>query len=224
LPVSHDEVVYGKKSLIEKMPGDSWHKFANLRLFFAYMFGHPGKKLNFMTNDIAQYNEWNSDTSLDWNILENDLNKKLNLYFKDISEIYRKYRSLFEIDFEINGFEWIDFSDIEHSIISFIRISEDKKDIMLFTFNMTPVMRENYSFGVPEQGFYKEILNSDASEYGGSGTGNMGGVYSEEIPRFERQYSVRITLPPLGANIFHYVKETLLDENAIEIIKMKKER
>lgn len=202
LPISHDEVVHGKKSLIEKMPGDLWQKFANLRLFFVFMFGHPGKKLNFMGNEFAHYDEWDSEKSLEWRYIELDYNKKLNLFFKDLSNLYKKHRAFYEVDFKNKGFRWIDFSDAEGSVISFIRASEDKKEILLFTFNMTPVVREGYIFGVPEEGFYKEILNSDAVEYGGSGTGNLGGVNSMSVPRFDWQYSIMITLPPLAGNVF----------------------
>ena len=208
LPISHDEVVHGKKSLLEKMPGDKWQKFANLRLFFVLMFGHPGKKLNFMGNDIAQYNEWNPEISLDWHVLENDFNKKLNLFFKDINNIYKKHPSLHEIDFQSDGFQWIDFSDSDNSVVSFIRRSINKKEILLFAFNLTPVPRPDYLFGVPEPGYYKEILNSDAKEYGGSGKGNFGGLYSKPTPRFDYSDSITITLPPLSAIIFkHYAKK-----------------
>lgn len=208
LPISHDEVVHGKKSLLEKMPGDQWQKFANLRSFFVLMFGHPGKKLNFMGNDIAQYNEWNPETSLDWSVLKNDLNKKLNLFFKDLNNIYKNHPSLHEIDFQSDGFQWIDFSDSDNSVVSFIRKSINEKEILLFAFNLTPVPRPDYLFGVPKTGYYKEILNSDAMEYGGSGKGNFGGVYSKPNQRFDYSDSITITLPPLSAIIFkHYAKK-----------------
>jgi 1,4-alpha-glucan branching enzyme len=207
LPVSHDEVVHGKHSLFDKMPGDTWQKFANLRLFFAFMFGHPGKKLNFMGNDIAQYNEWNCDASLDWNLLDNDFNKKLNLLVSDLNRIYRDYKALYEVDFKGSGFQWIDFSDAENSVISFMRKSEDEKQFLIFTFNFTPVIRESYLFGVPFEGYYREIFNSDALEYGGSGVGNNGGMHSSPEKRFTSDNSIRVNLPPLGANIFLFEKE-----------------
>ncbi|MDD5362201.1 MAG: 1,4-alpha-glucan branching protein GlgB [Ignavibacteria bacterium] len=207
LPVSHDEVVHGKHSLFDKMPGDTWQKFANLRLFFAFMFGHPGKKLNFMGNDIAQYNEWNCDASLDWNLLDNDFNKKLNLLVSDLNRIYRDYKSLHDVDFKGSGFQWVDFSDSENSVISFMRKSEDEKQFLIFTFNFTPVIREAYIFGVPFEGYYREIFNSDALEYGGSGVGNNGGMHSSPEKRFTSDNSIRVNLPPLGANIFLYEKE-----------------
>ncbi len=206
LPVSHDEVVHGKRTLVEKMPGDNWQKFANARLFLGFMFGHPGKKLNFMTTDIGQYNEWNCDVSLDWNVLDNELNKKFSLFVKDINRLYAEHRALFEIDFDYKGFEWIDFSDTVSSIVSFFRVSEDWNDIVLFMFNMTPVVRELYTFGVPKAGYYKEILNSDAEIYGGSGKGNMGGVKSERISCNRRENSIKVTLPPLAVVVFKWEK------------------
>lgn len=206
LPVSHDEVVHGKRSLIEKMPGDAWQKFANARVFMGFMFGHPGKKLNFMTSDIGQYNEWNCDVSIDWNVLDNELNKKFNLYVKDINRVYNENRALFEVDFDHAGFQWIDFSDAVSSILAFYRTSEDGNDIILFAFNMTPVPRENYGFGVPKPGFYKEILNSDAEIYGGSGKGNLGGVQSVRERSNQWENTIKITLPPLAVVVFKLEK------------------
>lgn len=208
LPISHDEVVHGKKSLLEKMPGDTWQKFANLRLFLGFMFGHPGKKLNFMTTDIAQYNEWNSEQSMEWNLLEMvDMNQKLNRYANDLNHLYSLHPALYEIDFEPDGFHWIDFSDALNSVLSFYRISKDKKQILLFTFNMTPTVRENYTIGAPKAGFWKEILNSDADIYGGSGIGNMGGKQSEPIESKTWKNSIKVTLPPLAVNVFEWQNE-----------------
>jgi 1,4-alpha-glucan branching enzyme len=184
------------------MPGDTWQKFANVRLFLGFMFGHPGKKLNFMTNDIGQYNEWNSDVSIDWGILENDLNRKLNLYMKDLNRLYKEYRAFYEVDFEYYGFRWIDFSDAANSILAFVRISSDARQILLFTFNMTPVIRKNYRFGVPHPGYYREILNSDSEIYGGSGVGNLGGINSQQGKCHEFEDYIDVTLPPLGVNIY----------------------
>lgn len=208
LPISHDEVVHGKRSLIDKMPGDQWQKFANLRLFFGFMYGHPGKKLNFMGNDFAQFREWNCEWQLDWELFENDYNKKLNLYFKDLQKLYLAHKEFWEIDFESRGFNWIDFSDAEQSVLSFIRYSNDKKDFLVFTCNMTPVLRENYLIGVPKAGFYKEIFNSDAEIYGGSGKGNLGGVDSFKEKRFHYDNTLKLTLPPLAINIFKWEKQT----------------
>lgn len=202
LPVSHDEVVHGKRSLIEKMPGDSWRKFANMRLFLGFMFAHPGKKLNFMTSDIAQYNEWYSEKEMDWHVMDIELNKKLNLYFKDLNNLYKSYRAFFEVDFESRGFQWLDFSDAANSIIGFIRTSEDGKQILMFTFNMTPVERPDYTFGVPKAGFYKEIFNSDAEIYSGSGKGNLGGKKAVKKKHQQWEYKIKVTLPPLGMNVF----------------------
>ena len=204
LPVSHDEVVHGKRSHYDKMPGDTWQKFANVRLFLGFMFGQPGKKLNFMTNDIGQYNEWNSDVSIDWGLLENDLNRKLNLFMKDLNNLYRKHRALYEIDFEYYGFRWIDFSDAASSILAFYRISADGKQIILFTFNMTPVVRYKYRFGVPKPGYYKEIMNSNSEIYGGSGIGNLGGINAQHGRCHEFGDFIEVTLPPLAANLYEW--------------------
>ncbi|MCX7877562.1 MAG: 1,4-alpha-glucan branching protein GlgB [Ignavibacteria bacterium] len=208
LPVSHDEVVHGKKSLIEKMPGDQWQKFANLRLFLGFMFAHPGKKLNFMTTDIAQFNEWNSESSIEWETLEtNELNRKLNKYFLDLNHLYRKNKAFHELDFTSDGFMWIDFSDSLNSVLSFCRFSRNRKQILLFTFNMTPKPRYDYPVGVPEHGFWKEIFNSDAEIYGGSSLGNLGGKHSEEIPLNDWNYSLKLTLPPLAVNVYELIKD-----------------
>lgn len=207
LPISHDEVVHGKKSLLEKMPGDNWQKFANLRLFLGFMAGHPGKKLNFMTTDIAQYNEWNCDESVEWGLLELDLNKKLNLFVKDINKLYKKHKSLYEVDFNSTGFLWLDFTNALQSVLAFIRVSTDRKEILLFTFNMTPTVRNDYQLGVPEAGYWKEILNSDAEVYGGSGVGNMGQKQSEPTPYKDWQHSIKVTLPPLAVNVYKWEKD-----------------
>ena len=214
LPLSHDEVVHLKKSVFGKMPATQmpefsadWQKFANLRLLFGFMFSHPGKKLNFMGNDIAQYSEWNSEGSLQWEVLGNDLNRKFHDYFRELNRIYYDYPAMHEVDFDSRGFQWLDFSDSDNSVIGFARFSSDKKEMLLFTFNMTPVTRENYMFGVPEKGFYKEILNSNAIEFGGNGIGNLGGIHSDDIPRFEFQNSIRVTLPPLAVNVYQFMPE-----------------
>jgi len=207
LPVSHDEVVYGKRSLLSKMPGDNWQKFANARLFLTYMFAHPGKKLSFMTNDTGQWKEWNAQEGLEWNILRHPENEKFHLFVKDLQCIYQKCAPFYQQDFDSHGFEWIDFSDIDQSVISFLRWSRDYKDALIFTFNMTAVPRHFYRIGVPFAGFYKEILNSDAVEYGGSGIGNFGGVPSEDMGWHGRPCSVSLHLPPLGANIYYVKRE-----------------
>lgn len=204
LPVSHDEVVHGKGALLVKMPGDLWQKFANLRLFFGLMFGHPGKKLNFMGNDIGQHNEWNHNSSIDWFVMDYEYNNKLNKFFKDINNLYRNSPAMYEVDFSGEGFQWVDFSDADGSTASFIRRSKNGGEIMLFTFNFTPVPRDNYQIGVPYKGYYREILNSDAKEYGGSGVGNLGGVNTVPHIRFLCNDSLYVNLPPLAVNIYKY--------------------
>ncbi len=206
LPISHDEVVHGKKSLLEKMPGDQWQRFANLRLFLLYMFGHPGKKLNFMSNDIAQYKEWNVNDSLDWFVQDFEMHKKLNYYFKDLNKMYLQNPALYQQDFKSEGFEWVDFSDADSSVISFLRKSENSNEVLLFVLNMTPVLRENYELGVPYYGYYKEILNSDGIEYGGSGKGNSGGVNSNQKTKNQWYHTILLTLPPLGGLVFKVEK------------------
>jgi len=208
LPISHDEVVHGKRSLLEKMPGDDWQKFANLRLFFGYMFGHPGKKLLFMTGDIAQRREWNESRSMDWHLLNYKPHAALNLFVRDLNHLYRENRAFYELDFDPRGFEWIDFTDAEGSTLSFLRWSRDRRQHLLFVFNMTPVPRLNYRIGVPRHGYYKEILNSDSPDYGGSGLGNCGGFDSDRISAHGRPYSLSLTLPPLGVNIFRFEEST----------------
>ncbi len=205
LPISHDEVVHLKRAVIEKMPGDQWQKFANARLLYGFMFAHPGKKLNFMGNDIAQYKEWNSEASLEWEVLDIDYNNKFHYYFRELNRLYKEYPAFHEEDFDSKGFQWLDFSDSDNSVIGFVRYNSDKSKMLLFTFNMTPVVRENYVFGVPAKGFYKEIMNSNAAEYGGNGVGNLGGVHSENVPRFEFFDSIKVTLPPLAMNVYELV-------------------
>ncbi|RME08002.1 MAG: 1,4-alpha-glucan branching protein GlgB, partial [Aquificota bacterium] len=181
LPLSHDEVVHGKGSLINKMPGDYWQKFANLRLLFGYMWTHPGKKLLFMGGEFAQWREWNHEESLDWHLLDYESHKGIQRLVKDLNRLYREEKALHELDCEPEGFEWIDFHDWEKSIISYLRKSSDG-DLVLVVCNFTPVPRFDYRIGVPREGFWKEILNTDSYIYGGSNLGNLGGVYAEDIP------------------------------------------
>ncbi|MDI6714893.1 MAG: 1,4-alpha-glucan branching protein GlgB [Thermodesulfovibrio sp.] len=198
LPLSHDEVVYGKGSLFQKMPGDKWQKLANLKLLYGYMYGHPGKKLLFMGSEFAQINEWNWNWQIEWHLLDDEAHRGVTNFIRDLNSLYKKEKALYEVDFHWNGFEWIDFSDSEQSIISFIRKSQDKKDFLIFVFNLTPVPRFNYRIGVPEEGFYKELLNSDSYIYGGSNLGNNGGVWSQNYSFHGRPYSIELTLPPLA--------------------------
>jgi len=200
LPLSHDEVVHGKGSLITKMPGDEWQKFANLRLMFAHMCSQPGKKLLFMGAEIAQWREWNHDQSLDWNLLNFPMHVALQRWVEDLNRTYRDVPALHELDFDPNGFEWIDCCDTEQSVVSLVRRSQSEPDRMVVVaLNFTPMPRHNYAIGVPRPGRWREILNSDAAIYGGSGQGNMGGVDAAPIRLHGRRWSVNLTIPPLGA-------------------------
>ena len=199
LPLSHDEVVHGKGSLIGKMPGDTWQKFANLRLLFAYMYAQPGKKLLFMGDEFGQEREWTHDLSMDWNLFaENPLHGDLMRWLADLNAAYRRERALHELDWNAQGFEWVDCNDSDQSTISLLRHAQSSDDTLLAVFNFTPVPRQNYRVGVPHFGYWREILNSDAPAYGGGGLGNMGGVEAAPIPFHGRPYSVNLTLPPLS--------------------------
>jgi 1,4-alpha-glucan branching enzyme len=202
LPISHDEVVYGKKSLLSKMPGDEWQKFANVRAFLAYMYAHPGKKLLFMGTEIGDYNEWNHDASVPWDLLQYPVHSGLQRFVRELNHLYRSHPALYEVDFDYRGFEWIDITDIEKSIISFLRRAADPSDCIVFACNFTPVPREHYSVGVPVAGYYREILNSDSAHYGGSNMGNGGGVMSSNFKSHGRPYTISITLPPLAVVAF----------------------
>jgi 1,4-alpha-glucan branching enzyme len=202
LPFSHDEVVYGKGSMIRKMPGDDWQKFANLRLLYGFMFGHPGKKLLFMGDEFGQWSEWNHDASLEWNLLEHPSHAGLRRWVRDLNTLYRGEPLLHTMDFNSAGFEWVDCKDFQRSIISFLRRGGNPSDQLLFVCNFTPVVRQNYRVGVPLEGHWKEILNSDAPLYGGSGQGNFGGLSTVPLPIHGRPFSLNMTLPPLGIVIF----------------------
>ncbi|MCM8808816.1 MAG: 1,4-alpha-glucan branching protein GlgB [Candidatus Omnitrophica bacterium] len=211
LPLSHDEVVYGKKSLLSKMPGDNWQKFANLRLLLTYMYCHPGKKLLFMGGEFGQINEWDYQKELDWYLLEREEHKKTKKFISDLNRLYKEEKAIHEIDFSPEGFEWIDFSDYEKSIISFLRRSIDKDNFIIAIFNFTPIPRFNYRIGVPLKSHYQEIFNSDSNYYGGSNIGNFGIVKVEDIPFHNRPFSISLNLPPLGAIILKpiYSKDSL---------------
>jgi len=202
LPFSHDEVVYGKGSMIRKMPGDDWQKFANLRLLYGFMFGHPGKKLLFMGDEFGQWSEWNHDASLEWNLLEHPSHAGLKRWVRDLNTLYRGEPLLHTMDFNSAGFEWVDCKDFQRSIISFLRRGQNPSDQLLFVCNFTPVVRQNYRVGVPLEGHWKEILNSDAPLYGGSGQGNFGGLSTVPLPIHGRPFSLNMTLPPLGIVVF----------------------
>jgi 1,4-alpha-glucan branching enzyme len=202
LPISHDEVVHGKGSLFSKMPGDEWRQFANVRAFLAYMWGHPGKKLLFMGQDIGQREEWNSSGQIRWELLEFDFHRKLQALVRELNRIYRSSPALYQVDFHYRGFEWVDFHDSANSVIAFLRRAEDPSDFILFCCNFTPVPRESYEFGVPEEGFYEEILNTDSELFGGSNLGNGGLVSSRPVPKHGHPSSIAVTLPPLAVVAF----------------------
>ena len=197
LALSHDEVVYGKGSLLGKMPGDNWQKFANLRLLFGYMWAHPGKKLLFMGGEFGQWREWAHERALDWNLLDERTHAGVQSWVRDLNRAYREHPALHELDFEKSGFEWIDFRDAEASVLAFIRLPRRGAPVLVVC-NFTPVPRTNYILGVPQAGRWREILNSDATGYGGSGMGNFGAVQAAPVPAHGRSHSLALTLPPLA--------------------------
>ncbi len=205
LPFSHDEVVHGKSSLLNKMPGDLWQQFANLRLLYGYMYAHPGKKLMFMGGEFGQRQEWDHDTSLEWHLLEYAPHRGIQNLTADLNTVYRNEPALHQVDFDWHGFEWLDCSDADASVLSFLRRAKDSGDFIAVVSNNTPVLREDYRVGVPELGFYREILNTDSERYGGTNVGNLGGVHAEAIPWGNHPYSINLRLPPLAAVYFkHY--------------------
>ncbi len=202
LPLSHDEVVYGKQSLLSKMPGDEWQKFANLRLLYGFMFGHPGKKHLFMGGEFGQRNEWNHEASLDWHLLRDPMHAGLSRWVRDLNTLYRGDPALHELDCDAAGFEWIDCTDSQRSVLTFLRRSSKSDGLLLFACNFTPVVRQNYRVGVPLDTVWQEILNSDAPLYGGSGQGNWGGLPASPLPVHGRPFSLSMTLPPLAVVVF----------------------
>ena len=202
LVFSHDEVVHGKKSMLDKMPGDRWQKFANLRLAFGYMFAHPGKKLMFQGAEFGQWSEWDESKSIDWHLLEWEDHQQMANYIETLNRVYKKYPAFYELDFDLGGFEWIDFYDWESSIVSFIRRGRNPDNIIVVAANFTPVPRYDYRIGVPIHTDWIEILNSDSEIYGGSNMGNEGGFYSDEVPWQDMNYSLNLTIPPLSLIIF----------------------
>ena len=207
LPLSHDEVVHGKGSLMMRVPGDAWQKAATLRTLFSFMFVHPGKKLLFMGSELGQWHEWNHDDSLDWSLLGQPMHAGLQKFVKDLNHLYQGEASLHQRDFDGSGFEWIDCNDYESSVISLIRHAADPADWLIAVLNWTPVARHDYRIGVPEAGYYAELLNSDAEYYGGSNAGNQGGVNTEDVASHGRPYSLNLTVPPLGAVILKRVEQ-----------------
>jgi 1,4-alpha-glucan branching enzyme len=199
LPFSHDEVVHGKNSLLHKMPGDLWQQFANLRILYAYQYAHPGKKLLFMGQEFGQRQEWSEAHSLDWDLLQWDSHRGIQKLVTDLNHIFSTEPALHEVDFQWQGFEWIDCNDADNSVLSFLRKGKTADDLIVVVTNATPVVREGYIVGVPRAGFYKEILNTDAAYYGGSNVGNAGGQNAAVDPRQGRPFSLCLTLPPLAA-------------------------
>ncbi len=199
LSLSHDEVVHEKRSLLAKMPGDEWQRFANLRLLYGYMYGHPGKKLLFMGGEFAQEREWTHEESLDWPLLGEPRHAGMLQWVRDLNALYREEPALHELDFEPAGFEWIDANDSEQSTVSFLRRGRNTADVIAVVCNFTPVPRHDFHLGVPHGGWWREMLNSDGEMYGGSGMGNRGGAAAEPAPAHDRPYSLRLTLPPLAA-------------------------
>ena len=198
LPFSHDEVVHGKRALIDKMPGDEWQKFANMRLSLGFMWAHPGKQLLFMGCEFGQWREWTESASLDWHLLDRPLHQGLQTWVRDLNRLYRENPALWERDSTHEGFDWIDFNDVENTILSFVRRGNTPGDEVVVVCNFTPVPRHDYRIGVERPGYYRELINSDAGFYGGSNLGNGGGVMTEEVPDHGRPCSLRLTLPPLG--------------------------
>jgi 1,4-alpha-glucan branching enzyme len=196
LPLSHDEVVHGKKSLLYKMPGDEWQRFANLRLLYTMMFTYPGKKLLFMGSEFGQGEEWNESRSLDWYILAYSFHQGVQMAVKDLNHLYRTLPPLYRYDFDSEGFEWIDCHDSAQSVISYLRLNDE--DFVIIVLNFTPIPRTNYRLGVPKAGIYSELFNSDSTYYGGSNMGNDPSILTEDISWMGRPYSISITVPPLA--------------------------
>jgi 1,4-alpha-glucan branching enzyme len=207
LPLSHDEVVHLKRSLLDKMPGETWRRFANLRLLYGFMYGHPGKKLLFMGGEIGQWREWDHDSSLDWHLLANPPHQSLQRWVRDLNRVYCAEPALYERDFDPQGFEWIDCNDRDSCIVSFVRRGRSPADELVFVCNFTPVVRDHYRIGAPRGGGWRELLNSDAVLYGGSGKGNPGPTETQEIPCHGRMQSLDLTLPPLATIILKRDRE-----------------
>ncbi len=207
LPLSHDEVVHGKGSLIGRMPGDEWQRFANLRLMYGYMYTHPGTKLLFMGAEFGQTAEWNHDRSLDWHLLEHNFHKGIYNLMKDLNALYRSERALYFYAFDERGFKWVDYSDHQNSVMVYQRKSDVKEDDLLVVCNFTPEVRSNYRVGVPYRGEWKELFNSDESKYGGSGLLNQGMLFTSPVKYHNFDYSVSINLPPLGITVLKLERE-----------------
>ncbi|MDK9721534.1 MAG: 1,4-alpha-glucan branching protein GlgB [Rhodospirillales bacterium] len=198
LPLSHDEVVHGKGSILSRMPGDRWQRFANLRAYYGFMYGQPGKKLLFMGCEFGQENEWNYQTSLDWHLMGDSMHEGTRRCVADLNRFYRDVPALHELDCDPAGFAWIDCNDRDNSVISWLRKSKGERDVVLLVSNFTPVLRQGYRVGVPRAGFWEEALNTDSAHYGGSNAGNDGGRQAQEIPWHGQSFSLELTLPPLS--------------------------
>ena len=198
LPLSHDEVVHGKGSMIDKMPGDRWQKMANLRCLYAYMWAHPGKKLLFMGCELAQWREWSHERSLDWHLLSERDHAGVQSLVRDLNGVYRNTPALWEVDDSPDGFRWLEANDADRNIVAFARVGATDDELLVCVCNLSPVPRERYRVGLPRSGRWREALNTDADVYGGTNTGNMGVVESEAVPWHEQPNSAELTLPPLG--------------------------
>ena len=198
LPLSHDEVVYGKRSLWDKMPGDYWQKCANLRLLLGYMFAEPGKKLLFMGGEFGQTTEWNHDAQLSWELLEKPEHRGIMNFTRDLNQLYRREPAMYQLDYSFQGFEWVDFRDHDSTVVSFIRRGQAPEDEIVFIFNFTPVPRDGYRLGVPRPGYWREIMNTDSSYYGGSNVGLGGGLLTDPVPSHGKPQSLNLTIPPLA--------------------------
>jgi 1,4-alpha-glucan branching enzyme len=206
LPLSHDEVVYGKHSILGRMPGDEWQRFANLRLLYSYMFTHPGTKLLFQGAEFGQSGEWNFEQSLDWHLLDYDVHQGIQNVIRDLNTLYKNEPALSQKQFSAEGFEWIDYNDSENSVLVYIRRGDKPSDDLVIACNMTPVQKDTYQIGLPKSGNLKEIFNSDAKHYHGTGDFHNKNVTAKAKPWQFRDHSAEISIPPLGLVVFKYVK------------------
>jgi 1,4-alpha-glucan branching enzyme len=197
LPLSHDEVVHGKGSLFNKMPGDRWQKHANLRALYAYMWSHPGKKLLFMGQEFAQEAEWSEERSLDWHLLEDPQHAGIQRLVRDLNRVYKEQPALWQADFEPDGFRWVEANDAAGNVVVFLRLGRDGERLLCAA-NLSPVPRPGYRIGLPSDGRWQEVLNTDSEHYGGSNLGNMGVIQTEQRPWHHQPFSAEVTLPPLG--------------------------
>lgn len=202
LPLSHDEIVHGKGSLLDQMPGDSWQKFAHLRLLYSYMWTHPGKKLLFMGSEFGQWHEWNHDESLQWHLLQWESHQGIQKLVADLNKMYQEQPALYEVDFQEDGFEWVDCHSRDDSVLAYLRKARNPADQLLVCCNFTPVVRKDHRVGVPRSGWYQEIFNSDSKHYDGTNVGNFPGANAEAIPWHDRDMSIKMSLPPLGVTVF----------------------